>query len=768
MTYTVLYDDDELRVVHRRGSSPYSLVTFGGLIAWTLVRNMWAEEPVEKLDLEAVGLLGKRSNWYPLASVERAVPAVRAALRPLSIGYGYSMGGYGVLKHGRRLGLDRVVAVSPQMSIDPADVPRDPRYHAHFDPALHARMRVRAEEVADWSLVIYDPKDIHDRYQAALLDDCAQLAWHHYPYLGHGTISMLRGTATLGRFASLAAAGEMGAVRDFLRGLRPESGPWFAAMARANARRGRWGRAERLWPRAIELGESPRAVERDRAAIRAAALRSRKGEPASAVSSLNGAVRRAVAAGDQRAAVDAALQLTPDKTEADVPRAAIEAAIAIGNTAAVQMLARLGIATDMPRWMRADCAARLVRGGQPGLALGVLLADPAPFVDGRGQGAALGVLRQVAAMQATDPVARHTAQHLLRRLINAVPEQREPAPERYRFAGPAGAATAASLLGPETEIRHAPSLPPSVVTEARRFLSAAADAVELSEAPRVWMLQDVFVNRLGQVWRASGGVFRPQSRPVPRASLDAMADARRIPQAVLAVRPDGDPSGWLIEGLPSLAWRLDTDGDDTPVLVREDTQDHVAQAVRLGAAGAAPLLVPVGDAVRVDTLLVSDVTLAQRGHHAAFQGMLSRLAQRTGPAATAAPVCLRAQRRTFDTIENDVAWRALLAEQGVRELMPDDVPFAELLAEVNGARTVILEPGSTFGILGLAPPGRRVFEVLALPSGTLAARLRAAQLSRIQGHEHHLWIDEAPPPRSGALRLTIDALRAPLAAFLAG
>lgn len=765
MGYTILYDDDELRVVHRRGSSHFTLATFPGLGVWARARHMWAEEPVEKLDLEAVGFLCKRANWYPAASVERAAPAVRSVLRPVAIGYGYSMGGYGVLKHGRRVGLSHVVSLSPQVSIDPADIPQDTRFHRAFDPARNAGMRVVAEDLPPWALMVYDPAFPGDRMQAELLDGVAGLTRFRYPYLNHGTLGMLAGTGTLRGFIDLVLRGEMDAVRAYLRALRPTSSHWFRYLARANAVRGRWERAETLWRRAIALGMPAAVADRDRAAVLQADAELPAGPPPRAArprSRLNAAILDAARQGDGAAAIDTARRLPPDRAEPAAVLAALNAALDLGDGAAVEAMARLAIGADMPRAARAACAMRLARAGRGALAIQVLLADPVAVGEGPGQPAVLSALRLIGSAAAGDPSAQATAQHLLRRLLNTVPERREPS--RFGFAG-GSAAGLAVMLGPEVTLDPAPGIAPELVAEARNALSAFVTEVELSPPPRVRMLADVFVNRRGQVWNAEGGVLRAQRLPLPKASLAAMARAPAVEEAALALDAEGDLRGWLTDGLAALAWRLDGAGEGLPLLVRDDAPAHVAESIGLAAAGAPPELIAVGDAVRVRRLHFGEVALRQFGHHAAFQGMLSRLAERAGTGG-GGPVCLAAPGRAAPMIADGPAWRALLAEFGIRVIVPEELSVERQLAEVNGAAAIIAEPGASLGVLALAVPGRRVFEVMAAQPGGLAGRLGAANLSRIRGHAHHLRLEPAAGP-GGAVRPEPTALRDAIGAFLA-
>lgn len=103
----ILFEEEEIQVVRRAGTSPFTVVTFAGLELRPGPGIFWGREPVEHLDLDCIGFVSKRENWYPVASIEGSADIVHRAAKPVSIGYGYSMGGYAALKHGRRLELTR-------------------------------------------------------------------------------------------------------------------------------------------------------------------------------------------------------------------------------------------------------------------------------------------------------------------------------------------------------------------------------------------------------------------------------------------------------------------------------------------------------------------------------------------------------------------------------------------------------------------------------------------------------------------------------------
>lgn len=92
---------------------------------------------------DQLALRVSKNDWF----INDETEAVEAIMSQLAgeydevITFGFSMGGYGAFRFAKPLGASRILAVSPQWSIHPEDVPNDPRYRKdahHFDRALGA------------------------------------------------------------------------------------------------------------------------------------------------------------------------------------------------------------------------------------------------------------------------------------------------------------------------------------------------------------------------------------------------------------------------------------------------------------------------------------------------------------------------------------------------------------------------------------------------------------------------------------------------------
>ena len=263
----IIFEDREILVLHRPGRSAHSLVTFADLTFRPKGDAFWGREAAERLGLDAVGFVAKRENWYPAASVEAAAEAVRAVLKPRALAYGYSMGAYGALKHGRRLGFDAAIAVAPQVSIAPIDVPADTRFHRYYRPAVHRGMRVAPEDLAPFAAVLADPYDAVDWDHARLAAEAGPAHLLRTPHAGHSAIWLVTGAEALGELLAPALEGDVAAMRGLLRERRARSGHWFRLMGRAAFGHGHGALAETLWDRAraLRIPDAILAQERARA-----------------------------------------------------------------------------------------------------------------------------------------------------------------------------------------------------------------------------------------------------------------------------------------------------------------------------------------------------------------------------------------------------------------------------------------------------------------------------------------------------------------------
>ncbi|TCM69160.1 hypothetical protein EC844_103105 [Acinetobacter calcoaceticus] len=204
MDKQVIFEDDHIRAIYLAGTSDTLVISFGDLITRAKGLNINAEKSLSKYNYAVLGVMPKQKSWFPAASMLAMLKEIQELLSQYQrkVGYGGSMGGYAAIKYAKMLQLDRVVAMVPQYSIDPAEV-EDRRYSDFYDPALHTDMRIQAQDAYDNCeyILIYDPYFEQDREQFLKIQQALpQVKALHLPYTGHDVIAVLANSALLHDF----------------------------------------------------------------------------------------------------------------------------------------------------------------------------------------------------------------------------------------------------------------------------------------------------------------------------------------------------------------------------------------------------------------------------------------------------------------------------------------------------------------------------------------------------------------------------------------
>ena len=314
-------------------------------------------------------------------------------------------------------------------------------------------------------------------------------------------------------------------------------------------------------------------------------------------------------------------------------------------------------------------------------------------------------------------------------------------------------------LGRPAVLHVAADVPASIRDEAEPVLGDFGDRMAAARPPSVRMLEDVFVNRLGQIWGRDGRVFEHRTRAIPPASRAAEASASMIEDAVLGVEPHNNMYHWLAEWLPSLAWRLEDAGSAVTVLVRDGAAPFVAESIELGAAG--PVAVAeAGDAVLVRRLHIGDRGLVMLPRNAEARRVFARMAARATatvpvPAGGWPPLYMSRRDSRNRVMTNEPLLEAALAERGFAVATMSGRHFAEQVAMVSGAGRLVSPHGAGLALLVAATPGLRVLELVPGFRGAMTLRLNMARISHAVGHEHHVWL-QAPSVGGSAWAADLD------------
>lgn len=763
----ILHEDDEFVVIHRPGTSDFTLVTFADMGERPQGLRIWAQEPVQRLDLHAIGFVGKRATWYPAESVARVAPQVRALLHGPAIGYGFGMGGYGVLKHGRLLGLDAALAVSPQVTIDPAALPQDHRYHRHFDARRHAGMAVAPDDLPDAPIILADPHDPLDRLHAEAAGPPGRIARVWLPFARQGIVSRLNGTRPMADALARVLAGDPAGLAGLLRARRRHSRHWHHQMAHAALLRGHDAMAQRLWEAATALGTPGEAV----AQLRLNAERERDSQPAprwrrDAQAGANAALLAAAEAGDAHSVCRLAARLSPAHARPRAVIATVNSALALDDGAAIDGAAVLAIATNLPAVSRSHAAHRLASAGRGVSALAVMLADP-DVLEGSwalaGRGTCILARQRDRAMP---PLWREVARALSDRLA---PDRAADAPEAPASPfTPAAAMARPRALSGFPWIGQAPRSPPAATHEYRRALEIQSHFEAPAAAAHVVLLRDVFVNQRGQVWSRGGVLHRRVGHAIAEASLAAMDTAPQVAEAAFAVEPYNNIYHWTVDTAIGIAWRLEGAGGGMPVLLRQGAAPFVQDWLDTAAHEAVPTI-GVGAATFVRRLHMGSVGLRNLDPFGAHESLLARIGARVDALGAPGPRRVYVSRRDGGNrpLRNEEALEEALRARGFEIVTFRGLPVARQAALVRDAEAVVSLHGAGLVNLALARPGRRVFEIVPATTGIMFMRACFAQLSRLCGHHHEVWI--APfNDTFGTWSLELDPALAQIERFLAG
>lgn len=191
-------------------------------------------------------LQSRWNDWYINSETEALEQVLGELTEPYgrAVAMGFSMGGYAALRFADALGLDHVLAISPQFSIHPDVLPYDTRYHHHAgefdlvmsDLTINPRRGLKGAILAD----PFKPEDLVN----------AQMIQALYPGMGIGRLCgaghpasrVLRAGGHFGAIQKQLISGQVNISRlcQLHRQSRRESALYWGGLARAARKSKRW------------------------------------------------------------------------------------------------------------------------------------------------------------------------------------------------------------------------------------------------------------------------------------------------------------------------------------------------------------------------------------------------------------------------------------------------------------------------------------------------------------------------------------------------
>jgi hypothetical protein len=242
MTGGIIHDGPHYRVVHRPVSAdPLTVVYFEcWLPAPDRLAPPTAEEFFTRRGINFIGVKPARNDWFQDDEILAALAAVRAAVPAAArlVGYGGSMGGFAAINFAEDLGLCSLLAVCPQVSIQPAKAPFETRWRQEAAAIAFRHDKIDRIRPLRRGFVMFDPLT-EDRAHFAAIAARHDLAALPIRFAGHEQLRFLTqaGIAAeviLGLLRGTLSAGD---VARLVRRTRRQSNVVWLGVAKALLRR---------------------------------------------------------------------------------------------------------------------------------------------------------------------------------------------------------------------------------------------------------------------------------------------------------------------------------------------------------------------------------------------------------------------------------------------------------------------------------------------------------------------------------------------------
>lgn len=210
--------------------------------------RFWGDAVFRTLGYDGLGIVCKGNHWFPktdLLAHETVLKEIVARYRNRIL-YGFSMGGYGALKFSSMLNATTVLALSPQWSIDPADVYQYDRRLCHlYRPEVNGAMAIAPGDVSGKAYAFFDPHDKRDVWNVDQINKAApDLKRIKVFGVGHETIDVLAGTENLRSVLEACASQSEAEAQRLIAKLRRAQPRRILAIAEAaTVRHPHWAKA---------------------------------------------------------------------------------------------------------------------------------------------------------------------------------------------------------------------------------------------------------------------------------------------------------------------------------------------------------------------------------------------------------------------------------------------------------------------------------------------------------------------------------------------
>lgn len=208
---------------------------------------------IQSLGYSGIFVIAKRINWWQLPDGREMCAAIRRAAAPYKgrIAYGTSMGGYGSLMHGRDMGCTRIVAFSPQTSLN-GPMLKEWREALEQYPVVRDCVEQDLGELIPE--IVVDPYSHLDRPHFDRLRRVHPVQPIYYPFAGHKIFQTLKECGILGWSVERILKGATSELRGPYRLNRHRSANFWYNLGLTHIRRSRPDVVFRCLDRVVAIG----------------------------------------------------------------------------------------------------------------------------------------------------------------------------------------------------------------------------------------------------------------------------------------------------------------------------------------------------------------------------------------------------------------------------------------------------------------------------------------------------------------------------------
>lgn len=173
------------------------MITFGDLLFKPNEKDFFAEKPLNKIGIAAIGIVAKSENWYQGGSVFKLYQKVESILMNYTnrVMYGGSMGGYAAIKFSKLFSATQVISFCPQWSLDPGEWGRNNfSFESYFNDSMRG-MGIRRGDASGDIYIFVDKNDHH--HFSKIQDNIDKCYCVKVPFIGHHITTAFAGTSRL-------------------------------------------------------------------------------------------------------------------------------------------------------------------------------------------------------------------------------------------------------------------------------------------------------------------------------------------------------------------------------------------------------------------------------------------------------------------------------------------------------------------------------------------------------------------------------------------